>query len=45
MLIYPLLGEVIRYVDGVSADIEGQMRAKRPAVQVYIDAFKAKPKR
>jgi hypothetical protein len=42
MLIYPMLGAVIRYIDGVSADIEEQMRAKRPAVQGYIDAFKAK---
>jgi hypothetical protein len=45
MLIYPLMGEVIRYVDGVSADIEAQMRARRPAVQAYIDAFNAKQKR
>jgi hypothetical protein len=41
MLISPLLGEVIRYVDGVSVDIEAQMRAKRPDVQRRIDAFKA----
>jgi hypothetical protein len=37
-----MLGAVIRYIDGVSADIETQMRAKRPVVQGYIDAFKAK---
>lgn len=42
MLIYPMLGEVIRYVDGVSADIEAQMRGKRPDVQRYIDAFKTR---
>ena len=41
MLIYPLMGEVIRYIDSVSADIETQMRTRRPAVQPYIDAFKA----
>ncbi len=41
MLIYPLMGEVIRYIDGVSTDIEAQMRAKRPLVQPYIEAFKA----
>jgi len=33
---------VIRYVDGVSADIEAQMRAQRPDVQRHIDAFKAR---
>ncbi len=42
MLIYPMLGGVIRYVDGVSADIEAQMRAQRPDVQRHIDAFKAR---
>jgi hypothetical protein len=41
MLIYPLMGEIIRYIDGVSTDIEAQMRAKRPLVQPYIEAFKA----
>ena len=41
MLIYPLMGEITRYIDSVSADIETQMRARRPAVQPYIDAFKA----
>jgi len=41
MLIYPLMGEVIRYIDGVSTDIEAQMRSKRPLVQPYIEAFKA----
>jgi hypothetical protein len=41
-LIYPMLGAVIRYIDGMSADIEAQMRAKRPAVQGYIEAFKAR---
>jgi hypothetical protein len=42
MLIYPLMGEVIRYIDAVSADIEAQMRSQRPAVQPYINAFKAR---
>ena len=41
MLIYPLMGEIIRYIDAVSADIEAQMRSRRPAVQPYVDAFKA----
>jgi len=41
MLIYPLVGEIIRYIDSVSADIEAQMRAQRPAVERYIEAFKA----
>jgi len=39
MLIYPMLGGVIRYIDGVSEDIEAQMRARRPEVQRHIDAF------
>ena len=42
MLIYPLMGEVIRYIDGVSADIEAQMRGRRPRIQLYIDDFKAR---
>jgi hypothetical protein len=42
MLILPLMGEVIRYVDGVSAGIEVEMRAKRPFVQNQIEAFKAR---
>jgi hypothetical protein len=42
MLIYPLLGEVIRYIDATSLEIEKQMRDKRPAVQAYIDEFKAR---
>ena len=41
MLIYPLVGEIIRYIDSVSAGIEAQMRGQRPAIQRYIDAFKA----
>ena len=42
MLILPLMGEVIRYVDGVSAGIEVEMRAKRPFVQNQIEAFKVR---
>jgi len=41
MLIYPLMGEIIRYIDGVSTDIETQMRGRRPRIQRYIDDFKA----
>jgi hypothetical protein len=41
MLIYPLMGEIIRYIDGVSTDIEAQMRSRRPLIQRYIDDFKA----
>ncbi len=42
MLIYPMMGEVIRYLDAVSAEIEAKMREQRPMVQVQIDAFKAR---
>jgi hypothetical protein len=42
MLIYPLLGEVIRYIDATSGEIETQMRAKRPMVQAYIEQFKTR---
>jgi hypothetical protein len=42
MLIYPLMGEIIRYIDSVSADIDGQMRAKKPDVMRQIEAFKAR---
>lgn len=42
MLIYPLMGEIIRYIDSVSADIEQQMRAKKPRVAELIQAFKAR---
>jgi hypothetical protein len=42
MLIYPLMGEIIRYIDSVSADIERQMREKKPEVARQIEAFKAR---
>jgi len=42
MLILPLMGEVIRYVDRISADIEAEMRSKRPYVLDQIKAFKAR---
>ena len=42
MLIYPLMGEIIRYIDSVSADIDAQMRAKKPDIIPYIEAFKAR---
>jgi hypothetical protein len=42
MLIYPLMGEIIRYIDSVSADIEQQMRAKKPEVARQIEAFRAR---
>jgi hypothetical protein len=42
MLIYPLMGEIIRYIDSVSADIDQQMRAKKPEVWRQIEAFKAR---
>ena len=41
MLIYPLMGEIIRYIDTVSAQIETEMRTREPAVQRQIEAFKA----
>lgn len=44
MLIYPLLGEIIRYCDRLSADIEAKMREKRPEVEQQIQAFKARRK-
>jgi hypothetical protein len=40
MLAIPLMGELLRYIDRTSADIEAQMRARRPAVDVQIAAFK-----
>jgi hypothetical protein len=42
MLIYPLMGEIIRYIDAVSADIDAQMRAKKPDILPYIEAFKGR---
>jgi hypothetical protein len=42
MLAIPLLGELLRYIDRTSADIEVQMRARRPAVDAQIAAFKAR---
>jgi len=41
MLIYPLMGEIIRYMDGVGVEIETQMRARKPEVMAQIEAFKA----
>jgi hypothetical protein len=41
MLIYPLMGEIIRYLDSLSAQIETEMRAREPAVQRQIAAFEA----
>ena len=41
MLIYPLMGEIIRHIDAVSAEIEGEMRKRRPEVQRHIQAFKS----
>jgi hypothetical protein len=42
MLIYPLMGEILRYIDGLSAEIETRMRARRSDVQRHIDAFTAR---
>ncbi len=42
MLIYPLMGEIIRYIDSVSADIESQMQSRRTGVQPLIESFKAR---
>ncbi len=42
MLAIPLLGELLRYIDRTSADIETQMRARRPEVDAQIAAFKAR---
>jgi hypothetical protein len=35
------MGEIIRHIDAVSAEIEREMRAARPAVQQHIQAFKS----
>ena len=42
MLAIPLMGEIFRYMDRVSADIDAQMRSRRPQVQEHIQAFKAR---
>jgi len=42
MLAIPLMGELLRYIDRTSADIEAQMRARRPQVENQIAAFKAR---
>jgi hypothetical protein len=44
MLIYPLLGEVFRFIDGLGAEIESRMREQRPQIQRHIDAFAARPR-
>ncbi len=44
MLIYPMMGEIFRYMDGLSADIEVQMRARKPEVVAQIEVFKARRK-
>lgn len=42
MLIYPLMGEIIRYIDSVSSDIEARMLARRSEVEPLIQSFKAR---
>jgi hypothetical protein len=42
MLIYPLMGEIFRYIDGLSGEIETRMRAQRSEVERLIEAFKAR---
>jgi len=42
MLIYPLMGEIIRYIDSVSSDIEARMLTRRAEVQPLIESFKAR---
>ena len=42
MLIYPLMGEIFRYIDGLSAEIETRMRGKRSEVVRHIEAFKTR---
>jgi hypothetical protein len=42
MLIYPLMGEIFRYIDGLGAEIETRMRAQRSEVERHIQAFKAR---
>jgi hypothetical protein len=42
MLIYPMMGEIFRYIDGLSAEIETRMREKRSEVIRHIEAFKAR---
>ncbi len=44
MLAIPLMGELLRYIDRTSAEIEAQMRAHRPAVDAHIEAFKQRTK-
>lgn len=44
MLVVPLMGEIIRYLDGVGVEIETQMRTRKPEVMAHIEAFKARPK-
>lgn len=41
MLIYPLMGEIIRYMDSVGVEIETQMRTRKPEVMAQIEAFNA----
>jgi len=41
MLIYPLMGEIIRHIDAVGVEIEVEMRARQPEVKRHIEAFKA----
>lgn len=42
MLAIPLLGELLRYMDRASADIEAQMRSRRPDVERRIEEFQAR---
>jgi hypothetical protein len=42
MLIYPMIGEVFRYIDGLSAEIETSMRARRSDVDRHVQAFKVR---
>jgi hypothetical protein len=36
------MGEIFRYIDGLSAEIETRMRAQRSDVMPHIEAFKAR---
>lgn len=42
MLAIPLMGELLRYIDRTSAEIEAQMRTRKPQVEQQIAAFKAR---
>lgn len=42
LIAIPLQGAIIRHIDEVGAGIKAAMEARRPAVQPFLDAFKAR---